>query len=263
MDENRKDVKESQKKQKFHIENPRAFMLVTDIICALVLALALYFGIRYIMNETFINHYEDEQYETSIMDKLSHLNYYESYLPYYNKGNAEYKNGNYDKAIAAYKKALDENPPHRGEKECDIRVNLALAMIAKIDFSEMTDEKDVQRIIRQLKAARNVLTEEGCANPDNPDGHNKEAEQLKKDIDDFLDQLQQQQDQDDQQDDQQDQDQNNDEQNNQFSDRENDLKEQLENQMTDSLQEHSDAEKEKEEKENGIDWDNYGLGKTW
>ena len=45
----------------------------------------------------------------------------------------------------------------------------------------------------QLQAARNILTAKGCAEPakDSWNGHSKEAEQLKKEIDQMIDQLEQ------------------------------------------------------------------------
>ena len=261
-----KEIKsEKEKRKKFHIENPRLFMLIADIICFLALIVMLFLGGRYIINEIFKSKYDDGKYDTKLEKTLLKMNFPEGYLPYYNLGNAEYKEENYDAAISYYKKALEKNPSHKKERECDIRVNLALAMLKKINWDEMENEKDVQRIIRQLKSARNVLTEEGCSNPDNPNGHNKEAEQLKKDIDDMLDKLQQEQEQQNQ--DQNDQNQqNNDDSgnNNQFSDREQDLKDKLDQQITDSLQEHNQAEQDHQNQESGAGSGSYGNGdKTW
>ena len=255
--------------QKMNIEHPRRFMLIIDIVCFLVLFAAFFLGAKYIINEIFISNYEKEVYKTGAEKGLTEFNFPEGYVPYYNLGNAYYKQEEYDKAISYYKKALTENPPHKGERECDIRVNLALAMIQKIDWTNMETDKDVQRIIRQLKAARNVLTEEGFANPDDPNGHNEEAEQLKKDIDDMIDQLQQNQDQNqdnnDQDDQQQNQDQNDQNNNNSNSDREDELREELEDQMPENQQEHQDGEDQREQYEqnqSGGGGSNYD-GKTW
>jgi tetratricopeptide (TPR) repeat protein len=204
------------------------------------------------------------------------MNFPDSYLPYYNLGNVAYQNGDYDEAIANYKKALEIGAPHE-DKECNIRVNLALSMLMKIDWANMTTQKDVERAIRQLKAARNVLTEEGCANPDDPNGHNEDAEKLKKDIDDMLDQLQQQNDSGDsneQQDDQQNQgqDEQQEPEKKESTKREDDLKDKLDDQKRDSMQERQQAEQDKqneiEAKENnqnpqgGMGGNNYD-GKTW
>ena len=256
--------------EKMNIEHPRRFMVMIDIICFLLLFAAFFLGAKYIINETFINRYNDEDYKIKREKALTKINFPEGYVPYYNIGNAYYKQGDYDQAISYYKKALTENPSHSGERECDIRVNLALAMIGKIDWDNMETDKDVQRVIRQLKAARNVLTEEGCANPDDPNGHNEEAEQLKKDIDDMIDQLQQQsqdnQDDNNQDDQQQNQDdQNNQDNNNSNSDREDELRDQLEDQMTDNQQEHQDGEDglQQYEDNNGGGGDSSYDDKVW
>lgn len=105
------------------------------------------------------------------------------YIVHYNYGNTLYKQGNFDEAIKEYKKALKGNPPRN--KECSIRINLALAMISKIDEN---DEK--QDIIKDLKDARKVLCEKGCANENDSFGHSDTAEQLKSDIDKMLEELQ-------------------------------------------------------------------------
>lgn len=256
--------------KKINIAHPRRFMLFIDIICFLILFAAFFLGAKYVINEIFIKNYKDGEYKVKSEEGLTEFNIPEGYVPYYNLGNAYYKQEEYDKAISYYKKALTENPPHKGERECDIRVNLALSMIAKIDWDMLETDKDVQRVIRQLKAARNVLTEEGCANPDDPNGHNEEAEQLKKDIDDMIEKLQQNQDQNqNNNDDQNDQQNNQNDQNNQSnsgnSDREDELREQLEDQMTDSQQEHQDGEDQRQQyQENGSGGgsSNYD-GKTW
>ena len=252
-------------------------MLFIDIACGIMLIAAIFLGTRFILNEIFRSRYNHQIYSNDYEESLLKLNFPESYLPYYNLGNAEYKNGNYDRAISNYKKALELGPQHNHERECDIRVNLALAMLAKIDWANMKTQKDGQRAIKQLKAARNVLTEEGCANPDDPNGHNEDAEKLKKDIDDMLEQLQQQNDSgnsDNQQDDQQNQgqDEQQEPEKKESTKREDDLKDKLDDQKRDSMQERQQAEQDKqneiEAKENnqnpqgGMGGNSYD-GKTW
>ena len=277
MEENRKSSSR-RRDEKFHIENPRSFMAIINIVCVLLLICGLFLTVRYIMNEIFLRRYDKGTYSTKYEEPLLKMNFPDSYLPYYNLGNVAYQNEDYDKAISYYKQALEVGAPHE-DKECNIRVNLALAMLMKIDWTSMTTEKDVQRAIRQLKAARNVLTEEGCANPDDANGHNEDAEKLKKDIDDMLEQLQQSgesgNDQDDQQDQQdQNQDQQEDQEKKESSKREDDLKDALDKQKQDSMQERQEAEQEKQQQEQqqaekdpnnqqgGYSGNNYD-GKTW
>jgi Tetratricopeptide repeat. len=258
-------LSEKRRDEKLHIENPRRFMLVIDIICVLLFAIALFFGIRYILNELFRSRYKDKVYSDKYEESLLKVNIPESYLPYYNLGNVEYQNGEYDKAIADYKNALELAPSHRHEKECDIRVNLALAMLAKIDWANMKTQKDAQRAIRQLKAARNVLTEEGCANPDDDQGHNEEAEQLKADIDKMLEEMQQDSnsgdsDNDEQQEGQQDQEEDQDQQ--QDSQREKDIQDALDEQKKNSMKERQETQEDMDNQQSGGGYNSYN-GKTW
>ena len=183
--EEKRDTSSRRRDEKLHIENPRSFMAIIDIVCVLLLICGLFLVVRFVMNEIFLRRYDRKVYSTKYEEPLLVMNFPDSYLPYYNLGNVAYQNGDYDEAISNYKKALEIGAPHE-DKECNIRVNLALSMLMKIDWANMTTQKDVERAIRQLKAARNVLTEEGCANPDDPNGHNEDAEKLKKDIDDML-----------------------------------------------------------------------------
>ncbi|MCR5654622.1 MAG: tetratricopeptide repeat protein, partial [Lachnospiraceae bacterium] len=93
-------------------------MIVVDVVCVLLLLTGLYFGVRYFINESFLNDYEAEIYEPDKPLSLTKFNLFESFLPYYNLGNVYYQNEQYDKAIAAYNKALEKNPI--GKRECPV-----------------------------------------------------------------------------------------------------------------------------------------------
>lgn len=267
----KKATKKSKKKKKFAPKNARLFMFWMDVAAAVLLAVGLYLGIRYYLNQKFISAYESGNYETEQEESLQKLNLVEPYLPYYNLGNVAYKKGDYNKAIVNYKKALNEDPPKY--KECPIRINLALAMIKKIDFQDLSTEKKLQKAIQSLRAARVVLTAHGCAGPVEDDGHSEEAEKLKKDIDDMLEKLenpenqQNQQDQQDQQDQQNQQDQQDQQQNqdDQETEEEKRLREQLEEQQKQALQERSDTQQnhDAQQDQQGSDgWSDH-TGKTW
>jgi tetratricopeptide (TPR) repeat protein len=112
----------------------------------------------------------------------------DGYVPLYNLGNAYYKDGDYEQAAAFYYTALEYDPPEIDE-ECKIRINLALALLHQIDFNDLDTQQKVDRAITHLNGARGVLTEHGCANPEDDKGHSEDAEKLKKDIDEMLEKL--------------------------------------------------------------------------
>ena len=118
----------------------------------------------------------------------------ENYVVPYNLGNAEYQKQNYDKAISYYVTALSKKLPEN-EKECMIRVNLALSICHTIDFEslDLEDTDAVLEAITVLYEARYVLTEKGCASEPvgSSDGHYENADKLRKDIDDMLQYLSQ------------------------------------------------------------------------
>lgn len=151
-------------------------MLIIIYIILLLILFKLIFAFS--TNEKFILQYKKGIYAEDEIKKLFVLNISEPYIAYYNYGNVLYKNGNYNGAIKEYQTALKLNPPKK-EKECAIRINLALAMLKKIDE---IDTNDTSKILNILDAAKNILCENGCAHREDNNGHSKEAEQLKADI---------------------------------------------------------------------------------
>lgn len=158
---------------------------VMRVLCVLLVVFALVLLSRLIINKAFLHDYGNRSYREMPEASLQYMPLGENYIDPYNLGNVKYKKADYDSAIRYYNKALKLNPTE--EDECKIRINLALAMCHKIKFNEI-DKKDansVQIAIDQLKKARNVLTEKGCASEGvmTDDGHSKDAEKLKHDID--------------------------------------------------------------------------------
>lgn len=133
------------------------------------------------INEYFIQNYHNGRYNVSSVKTLLVMNIVQPYIAHYNYGNVLYKNNDFDGAISEYKKALVRFPP--AERECSIRINLALAMLQKIDKNQ---KSEIQKI---LKEAKQVLCEKGCAHEYDDQGHSRTAEQLKKDIDKMEEQL--------------------------------------------------------------------------
>ena len=236
-------------------------------LCAIVLAAAagLFLTARHVLNERFISDYGAGKYTDTFEKLLLPVNLPEGWLPLYHMGNISYQKEDYDAAISWYQQSLEKNPPAE-EKECAVRINLALALLHKIDYEHLDTEKAVSTAITQLRTARSVLTEHGCADPDGTDGHSPEAEQLKKEIDELLRQLQNQSsDQQEEEDDQQEQEQqeNQDQQDDRKeSNREKQIREELEQQRQQSAQKRAEAESERDRQgqEGSSDWFD---GKTW
>lgn len=107
------------------------------------------------------------------------------YVFYYNNGNNYYRKMDYTAAIEAYEHALDANPPE--EKECSIRVNMALAIIKTIG-SDYASPEQIETTIETLKEARDVLLEKDCATEEG-DGHSEPAQTLKEEIDAIIEEL--------------------------------------------------------------------------
>ena len=138
----------------------------------------------YIGNEVIIAKYNDGDYKTDT-DVLLIANLIQPYIAHYNMGNIHYQNGKYEEAIKEYKEALSLEPGK--DDECDVRINLALAIIKTLP-EEYNAPENVESSINILKDAKEVLIEDGCA-AQNGDGHNETAQKLKEEIDKMLEEL--------------------------------------------------------------------------
>lgn len=143
---------------------------------------------NYVYNAIVIYRYNQSDYSSGT-EPLTVFNWNEPYVVYYNQGNIYYKNESYADAIESYEKALELNPPK--EKECSIRINLALAMLATME-EDYAAPDNVEASLEILRAAQDVLLEEDCAT-EAGDGHSETAEQLKEEIEAMIEQLEQQQ----------------------------------------------------------------------
>lgn len=222
----------------------------------------LFFGLltfNYAYNEHIISKYEDKNYSQDL-DILTHTNIIEPYVVYYNNGNIHYQSGEYEAAIDDYKEALERKPDHGGI-ECDIRVNLALAVIEKLpdDYSE---PENIDQSIETLQEAKGYLLKEDCAKDDGH-GHDKDAQKLKEEIDELIKQLEErkeQQSQEPQDDDDQNQQQQQEQQNqnnNQYSE-ENSIREELQQIQQDAHEEREETLDLYEELEMDTDFSNWG-----
>lgn len=149
---------------------------------------------RYFINYSFVRDYEKGIYSMEREKILLHADYPESYLTEYNLGCGYYNEGDYDSAMAYFQKSLDDHPYHNRllYRECDVRVNLALSMLHKIDWDGLDSQEKLDEAIVGLKVIRAVLTSNGCAcEPVGKYyGHSQTAEYLKAEIDNVLNQMQ-------------------------------------------------------------------------
>jgi len=148
----------------------------TLIIYIILILIAIKLPATFLINESFISDYNKGVYNEKKIQKLFFLNIIESYIPHYNYGNVLYHNNNFDKAITEYKKALKKFPPE--DKECSIRINLALAMLAKIDENDSKDN-----IIKSLQEAKEELCDNTC--------ENEKTQNLKNEINNMINTLNQ------------------------------------------------------------------------
>ncbi len=168
-----------------------ALKIIYVILIIILIKLALTFG----MNQLFLAKYDKGKYDDTLAKIMLVTNFQQPYIAHYNYGNVAYQNDKFDIAIREYKRALELYPPKK--KECSIRINLALAMLEKIEEEleedetneEIESEEKKEETIAKLKEARKVLTEENCAGEKDDDGHSKKAEELKADIDEWIERL--------------------------------------------------------------------------
>jgi tetratricopeptide (TPR) repeat protein len=161
-------------------------------ICLVTLAaICLFFSILFIFkvwrNHAYVEAYANSEYLTSNEEQLLFVNIPESYLPYYNLGNAAYEKREYNSAVGYFAKALSLLP--LGQKECDVRINLALSMCNTIDFDHLDNQERIDTALIILYKARDILLENGWASDIPEEARNADAQQLKEDIDEMIKKL--------------------------------------------------------------------------
>lgn len=137
-------------------------------------------------NSRLINKYNNGEYTDNLARNLTYFDFLQRYVANYNYGNILYQKGEYESAIEEYKKALKGIVPKY--KECNIRINYALAICRTVNVNEKNQDS-IKNAIKTYETAIEVLTEDGCANKTNNKGHSQKAEQLKKDIQKEIDRL--------------------------------------------------------------------------
>lgn len=143
---------------------------------------------NFIYNSIVVYAYNNTDYKVTMSPVLM-FNWSEPYIAYYNQGNIYYKEGWYADAVNSYYKALEYDMPQ--ERECCVRINIALAMLKSLG-DDYADPENVQNSLMTLYAARNVLLEKECAT-EAGDGHSEQAQKLKEEIDAIIKELEEQQ----------------------------------------------------------------------
>lgn len=150
------------------------------IIYVILIFIILKLAYTNILNRILITKYNNGEYSEKLAEQLTLFNFPQSYVADYNYGNILYQNGDYESAIEQYKKSLN-NKTIPEEKECSVRINYALAICKTVKLDE-SDEQSIKKAISIYESAIDVLTEHGCANKNDDNGHSEKAEKLKKDI---------------------------------------------------------------------------------
>lgn len=224
-------------------------------VIAIILIVLIKFSSTYLINQNCISKYNKGIYNENYLNANNILNFWQAYIVHYNKGNIFYKNSNFEEAINEYEKALKALPPK--DKECKIRINLALAMIKNTESKEgvTTDE-----LLQTLDEAKKILSEKGCANSDEKDGHNKDAIQLKKDIEEYEEKLKQQQKQESKSKQEQ---KNNDKKNESNQQQSDDEKQRKENELKNKQKQSNGNRQEKIDSTQSSKDYKYYKGKSW
>ena len=137
---------------------------------------------------------------------------------------------------------------------------------AQTESPEVTAaRRTLENVTSQLLAARQVLCEQGCADPEGTNGHDPEAEQLKQEIDELLKRVQQNPDSGENEDEQEQEEQEEQEKQKEKSRREQKVEDQLKQQQKESGKERAESQHQQEiqedREENGYGYD--FDGKTW
>ena len=251
-----------------HSDIRRRIWLIAGIVLA---AACLLLAVRLIINACFVSSYKKGVYHYTTEKAALYLAPADNYVLYYNLGNAGYKKGDYKEAILEYSRALAYDIP--AGKECAIRVNLALARTGTIDFDTINKEyaeytqgkkvdekalvKEISDALSELNNDREILTEKGCADENDANGHSPEAEALKADIDaeikklqEMLDKLGSQSEEskdDSKEDNKQDSTQNDTSDDKTSASREKEVQEKMEEHQQEALEERSETQKKYEE----------------
>lgn len=156
----------------------KALIAVWGVLFAIFLVLML----NYVRTANAIDHYYNDQMR---MEDLSEFGFINPCINHYNKGIVYYTKNDYLSAEKEFKKSMNSRHKIDEDRDCKIRINLALSMVKPLTPDSINSE-NVDEAIRILKEARGYLCENGCADMENVDFHNEEAQRLKEEIDEYI-----------------------------------------------------------------------------
>jgi len=113
-------------------------------------------------------------------------NKYKGMREMYELGRESFKAGDYENAEQYFKNALWMD--HTKGQECRIRINEALSITTPIT-EDTVNAENINEKIERLEEAQTILCDNGCANMNDTNGHNKKAQKLKEEIDEYIEYL--------------------------------------------------------------------------
>ncbi len=237
---------------------------IATLVCAVFLIA------RWSLNAFYVSEAKKGKYHSNIEEMLTTLNFPDGYVVWYNLGNYHYQRGEFEEAETDYYRAIECGIPY--EKECPVKVNLALAMIEQLSDEEWEeflaceshDDMNAQarEVEKTLITARTILIEDGCAHEDDEDGHYEDAQTLKDEIDELLD-FDDSDENNDDEDDEEDQDQDQpdgDEDNEDDGDGESDNQSSREDQVMEHIQDQKEEAQEERAEDQQFYENYYGFG---
>lgn len=117
---------------KHRLAKRRKLLLVSLIPCLVIGVVALKLISLSALATIAHSSYQSGDYDrtANTLSPLRTGNWFEPYLVHFDQANARYKQGDYQQAEESYRRALETVPE---ERECDVRINLALSIIGQAD----------------------------------------------------------------------------------------------------------------------------------
>lgn len=150
-------------------------------LCAIIFVILIIFIITYSQNGKLRKNVSKGVIKESDLPSFSFIF---PTIYHYNKGNVYYYLGDYDLAYAEYTKSLRRGM--KGDKDCKLRINAALALVAPLDLEYITED-DIPDLLETFYTARDLLLLKGCANEDGYSGHDANAQILENEIQAWID----------------------------------------------------------------------------